>query len=90
MAAFSPSTWNMTSEFNCPGCGHDEAYFSRSRGLFEKFLLPLFLLRPVRCARCYHRSYALRSVQALRRVTSAGRHNQAQPAGVTAGPSRIA
>jgi hypothetical protein len=43
--------------FQCRRCGSGEGYRSRSRNLFEKYVLPVFLLRPVRCGQCYRRSY---------------------------------
>lgn len=57
-----PSLARLFQEFRCPECGNDEAYRSRRRGLLEKGVLRLLMMRPVRCDRCYHRSYLLRSV----------------------------
>jgi hypothetical protein len=88
--ALSLPSGNLVSVFKCPACGHDEAYSSRPRGMFEKFMLPLFMLRPVRCERCYRRSYALRSVHLLERRPARGRHNRSQPPGHPGDNSRIA
>lgn len=33
------------------------AHWSRRRGLFEQIVLPIFLLRPVRCVECRKRRY---------------------------------
>jgi len=49
-------------EFHCPSCGGEEACRSRPRGLFEAYVLPILCLRPVRCDRCYLRSYVLRTI----------------------------
>ncbi len=49
-------------EFHCRGCGGQEAYRSRPRGFFEKYVLPFLLLQAVRCEHCYHRSYILRTI----------------------------
>jgi hypothetical protein len=38
------------------------AYQSRRRNIMEKLLLPVLMLKPVRCERCYHRTYTLWSV----------------------------
>jgi hypothetical protein len=46
----------FSSEYQCPDCGSSEAYQSRRRTFFEKYLFPFLLLKPVRCARCYRRS----------------------------------
>ena len=43
--------------FHCRDCGRLEAHLSRKRGVFENAILPLLLLRPVRCADCYRRQY---------------------------------
>jgi hypothetical protein len=51
--------------FECPGCCGPDAYLSRHRGLFEKWILPLVLMRPVRCDFCYIRSYQFVAVSAL-------------------------
>ena len=38
-------------------CGSHEGYLSGPRGFVEKYLLPLLLLRPVRCGICFRRYY---------------------------------
>ena len=43
--------------FECPDCGSASAFYSRRRGLTEKYLLPFLLLRPYRCADCFQRCY---------------------------------
>jgi hypothetical protein len=42
--------------YQCPDCGGSDAYRSRRRTFLEKYILPLLLLQPVRCATCYRRS----------------------------------
>ncbi len=63
-----PSWSRFFEEFHCRGCGGQEAYRSRARGFFERYVLPLLLLQPVRCERCYHRSYIFRTIPAIERV----------------------
>jgi hypothetical protein len=46
-------------EFHCDDCGSDVGFSSRRRTFTERYLLPLFLLRPVRCAECFRRDYRL-------------------------------
>ncbi len=46
-------------EFRCNDCGHNTAYPSRRRDFSERFLLPIFLLQPVRCGECFRRDYRL-------------------------------
>ena len=63
------SSWtNFLDEFHCRGCGGHEVYRSRPRNFFERYALPVLLLRPVRCERCYHRRYVFRTIPALERV----------------------
>ena len=46
-------------EFHCDDCGSDVGFRSRRRTFSERFLLPIFLLQPVRCAECFRRDYRL-------------------------------
>jgi len=45
------------TELTCPCCGNHVAFYSRRRSFAEKYLLPLALLRPYRCAECFERFY---------------------------------
>jgi hypothetical protein len=45
------------AKFTCQDCGFHIAIRSRKRGPWESFVLPLFLLRPARCANCLRRVY---------------------------------
>ncbi len=44
-------------EFHCNDCGSDTGFRSRRRTFTERYLLPVFLLKPVRCAECFRRDY---------------------------------
>jgi hypothetical protein len=46
-------------EYQCSDCGSDKGFCSRRRTFSERFLLPLFLLQPVRCGECFRRDYQL-------------------------------
>lgn len=46
----------FSTRYRCPDCGGADAYRSRRRNFLEKRILPLFLLRPARCADCFHRT----------------------------------
>ena len=46
-------------EFHCDDCGSDTGFRSRRRSFLERYLLPIFLLQPVRCAECFRRDYRL-------------------------------
>jgi hypothetical protein len=85
-----PSSWSRSfQEFHCTSCGGQEAYRSRPRGFFEKGFLPLLMLRPVRCDRCYHRSYIFRTVPVLERVAPSGRL-ESQSTGDSSTGTRVA
>lgn len=90
MSIQGQSSWSrFFEEFQCPECGCHDAYRSRKRGFFEKHILS-FVMRPVRCDRCSHRSYAFRSVPVQERVTHAKPQPQNQPAPDAKPESRIA
>ncbi len=55
-------------EFYCDECGGDVGFRSRRRNIFERWLLPIFLLKPVRCAECFRRNYRLVFVPAKERI----------------------
>lgn len=58
-------------EFHCDDCGSDVGFRSRRRTLFERCLLPIFLLKPVRCAECFRRDYRLLFVPVKERLPEA-------------------
>jgi hypothetical protein len=43
----------------CRDCGSNVGFRSRRRNFAERYLLPLFLLQPVRCGECFRRDYRL-------------------------------
>lgn len=49
----------LTSQYICRDCGSDIGFRSRRRTLLERLILPLFLLKPVRCGECFRRDYRL-------------------------------
>lgn len=55
-------------EFHCKDCGSDVAFRSRRRSFPERYLLPIFLLQPVRCAECFRRDYRLLFVPVKERL----------------------
>ena len=59
---FSFSCNLLSAEIHCSGCGNRGACHSRPRGFVEKQLLPVLMLKPVRCDHCFHRFYVRRSV----------------------------
>ena len=47
------------SAYRCADCGSESGFRSRRRTLTERLILPLLLLRPVRCGECFRRDYRL-------------------------------
>lgn len=58
-------------EFHCDDCGGEVGFRSRRRTFSERYLLPIFLLQPVRCAECFRRDYRLMFMPVKERVPEA-------------------
>ena len=63
--------WQRYLEFHCSDCSGDTAFRSRRRTFTERYLLPIFLLKPVRCAECFRREYRLIFMPARERLSEA-------------------
>ena len=50
---------SLIPPYRCADCGSEIGFRSRRRSFSERFLLPLFLLQPVRCGECFRRDYRL-------------------------------
>lgn len=68
--------------YRCHDCGSDVGFRSRRRTLSERYLLPLFLMQPVRCGECFRRDYRLIFVQVRDRLSDTTRIITAKPAAV--------
>lgn len=49
----------FSEPFVCSECGSEIGFRSRRRTFAERYLLPLFLLQPVRCGECFRRDYRM-------------------------------
>ena len=49
----------LISSYRCRDCASEVGFRSRRRTLTERFILPLLLLKPVRCGECFRRDYRL-------------------------------
>ena len=63
----------FSQPFVCPDCGSEVGFRSRRRTLAERYLLPLFLLQPVRCGECFRRDYRLIFTRVRDRWSDPGR-----------------
>ena len=61
------------TQFHCRDCGHDVGFRSRRRSFSERYLLPLLLLKPVRCGECFRRDYRLIFTRVRERLSEASR-----------------
>ena len=59
--------------YQCRDCGSEIGFRSRRRNLFESYILPLFLLCPVRCGECFRRDYRLIFTKVRTRLSSVPR-----------------
>jgi hypothetical protein len=55
--------------YRCSDCGSTAGFRSRRRTFVERYLLPLFLLRPVRCGACFRRDYRSIFVEVRERLS---------------------
>ena len=62
--------------FHCRDCGRKQAHLSRKRSMFERLVLPVFLVHPVRCANCFRRQFVPVFCEISGR---AGQHDPPQP-----------
>lgn len=67
----------LTRQFYCTDCGCSEGYRSRPKTFTERFLLPIALMRPVRCGDCFRRSYRFITVPVKDRKDSVLTHHVA-------------
>ena len=48
---------SFANPYRCRDCGGGDGVRSRHRTWTERYILPLFLMQPVRCASCFRRDY---------------------------------
>ena len=57
MATEVDSSSPLYPAFHCTDCGSNVGFRSRRRSFSERFILPILLLKPVRCGECFRRDY---------------------------------
>jgi len=62
-------------EFHCSDCGCETGFRSRRRTFSERYLLPIFLLQPVRCSECFRRDYRLIFMPVRERLSDVTRNH---------------
>jgi hypothetical protein len=55
----SSSDSPFAQPYRCQDCGSEVGFRSRRRTFTERYLLPIFMLQPVRCGECFRRDYRL-------------------------------
>ena len=83
MSASSDSS--LAHTYRCQDCGSEVGFRSRRRTFTERYLLPIFLLQPVRCGECFRRDYRLIFTQVRDRLSDTPRM---MPGKHTATPNR--
>ncbi len=73
----------MTPPYRCHDCGSGIGFRSRRRTLTERFILPLFLLQPVRCGECFRRDYRFIFTPVHERLPNAPRIMPGKPPAAT-------
>jgi len=56
-AQFLVDRLSVIKVYRCRDCGREVGFRSRPRTFMECYLLPLFLMQPIRCAACFRRDY---------------------------------
>ena len=64
---------SFAQPYRCQDCGSEVGFRSRRRTFTERYLLPLFLLQPVRCGECFRRDYRLIFTQVRDRLSDTPR-----------------
>jgi len=77
--ATSSQSWFQHFRFRCRDCGSEVGFRYRRRTLLERYILPLFLLQPVRCGECFRRDYRLIFVQVKDRLSEVSGMTPASP-----------
>jgi hypothetical protein len=70
---------SLVPPYRCPDCGSDVGFRSRKRTFTERYLLPVFLLQPVRCGECFRRDYRLIFTKVQARLSEMPRIVPAKP-----------
>jgi len=70
--ATSPDS-QFSQPYRCNDCGSEVGFRSRRRTVTERYLLPIFLLQPVRCGECFRRDYRLIFTQVRNRMSETPR-----------------
>lgn len=69
----SPQDEPLLPPYFCRDCGSEIGFRSRRRNFAEKFILPIFLLQPVRCGECFRRDYRLIFTRVHERMPDLGK-----------------
>jgi hypothetical protein len=74
----------FSQPYHCHDCGSDVGFRSRRRSFSERYLLPIFLLQPVRCGECFRRDYRLIFTRVRKRLSD----TKMMPTKTTVTPNR--
>ena len=74
-----PPDSTFARPYQCHDCGSAVGFRSRRRTFTERYLLPLFLLQPVRCGECFRRDYRLIFTRVKERLSDTPRMMPGKP-----------
>ncbi len=66
--------------YRCHDCGSEVGFRSRRRTFIERFVLPLFLVQPVRCGECFRRDYRSIFTKVRERLSDISKISPGKPA----------
>jgi hypothetical protein len=69
----------LVPSYFCRDCGSELGFRSRRRNFAERYLLPLLLLKPVRCGECFRRDYRLIFTRVCDRMPEPAKMPPAKP-----------
>ena len=58
-AQFVAGRISASKVYRCRDCGRQQGFRSRPHTFMERYILPLLMMQPVRCAACFRRDYRL-------------------------------
>ena len=85
----SSDSW-FAQAYRCRDCASEVGFRWRRRTFSERFVLPLFLMQPVRCGECFRRDYRFIFTPVHERSTEIARFTPIKTAAAPASKQNVA
>ena len=85
----SSDSW-FAQPYHCRDCASEVGFRSRRRTFTERYILPLFLMQPVRCGECFRRDYRFIFIPVRERSTELARITPIKAAAVPTSKQNVA